>query len=248
MLLVLCSFTYAESDWQTSIYASQEGLQITYPKLDFYKVEDKNLTFNFNVFDINNTILNNDSVQCQFIIFENNGSRIINDSLLWDGINFYYNWNTTIYDTPRNFYYLLLCNRVDGSAKGFTSNNIRLNINSDNDTVNSTAFIALMIMVFGVIFVLFFIAERIEFGYFVDGKGQPIPFFKYLAWLVSGWLLLIPIQTAIKLIAIYNLFDSTLYDVVYSTIIYVMLFLTTIWLVGFVYKVFEIMDMFGKNE
>jgi len=251
MVLVLSSFTFASSEWQTSTYASQVGLQIIYPKLDFYKIIDHNLTFNFNVLDENNTHLENDTTQCIILIYNNNGSRIVNTTLLWDDINFYYNWNTINFTTPQNLYYTVFCNYVIGQqiiSKGFTSNNFRLNINGDNDTVNISGYIALIIMIFGVIFVLFFVAERIEFGYFIDSKGQPIQFFRYLVWIISGWILLIPIQTAIKLIEVYNYFDTSLYEVIYTSVIYIMLFLTTIWLVGFLYKILESMDMFNMKE
>lgn len=131
MLLLFCSFTYAASDWQTSIYSSETGLQITYPKLDFYKVDDHNITFNFNVFDINNTHLDNMTTQCLIFIFQNNGTRIINQPLNWDGNNFYYHWNTSNYTAPQNFYYTVFCNQLSDQtiiARGFTSNNFRLNI------------------------------------------------------------------------------------------------------------------------
>ena len=164
ILILLSSFCYAESEWQTSTYASQTGLQIVYPKLDFYNINDKNITFNFNVFNENNTHLENDTTQCIILIYQNNGSRIINSTLLWDNINFYYNWDITNYNSPQNFYYTLFCNQVSGQtiiAKGFSSNNFELNYDGRNPSLN-TNYLPIALFLIGICFILITISNNLD--------------------------------------------------------------------------------------
>lgn len=164
MFFVLVSYTFAVSDWQTSVYSSEVGLQITYPKLDFYSTEQPTIVFNFNVFDMNNTHLDNDTTQCAILIFKDNGTRIVNYYLLWDGLNFYYVWNKTNYTEPESFYYTLFCNEVVDQtiiAKGFTSNNFYLNYDGRDPTFN-TNYVAVVLIMVGLCFLFMYISNSLD--------------------------------------------------------------------------------------
>jgi len=224
------------------------GLQIIYPEFSIYKIGINPITFNFHIYNSTNFLMTNTTVNCSIHIYNFSGNHKIVANLTYDSSDkdFKYILNTSYITTPQPVTYLVDCNSP--SEYGFLANGVLFNRLGQDNSVNTSGYIALILMIFGVIFVLFFIAERIEFGYFIDSKGQPIQFFKYLVWIISGWILLIPIQTAIKLIEVYNYFDTSLYEVIYTSVIYIMLFLTTIWLVGFLYKILESMDMFNMKE
>jgi hypothetical protein len=159
LFLVLSSFCYAYSEWQTSTYATQEGLQIIYPKIDFYKYTFDNIIFNFNILDANNSNLNNSNTNCNIFLYQSNGTRLINQSLQWDNSNFYFIWDITNYSSPSTYYYTIFCNSTIG--KGVMSNNFELNYFGRNPIFN-TNYLAIVVCLIGICFILIFVSNNLD--------------------------------------------------------------------------------------
>ena len=159
MLLVLCSFAAASAEWQTSYYASQVGLLIVYPKLDYYKITESNVTFNFNVFDENNIQLDSTTTECSILMYTNNGSRFLHDNLSFDGTNFYYIWDKSNFSTPQSLYYTVMCNQ--SSANGFMSNSFDINYDARNP-LNNTNYLPIIICMLGMCLILLMINNSLD--------------------------------------------------------------------------------------
>lgn len=172
VFLVLSSFCYANSEWQTSTYGSQVGLQIVYPKLDFYKYTFDTIVFNFNIFSENNTFLTNSTTGCVIQIYKDNGTRLLTETLEYDLYNFYYIWNTTNHTTEKSFYYTVYCTQfvnLDGreqidmnvTGRGFMSNNFELNYYGRNPVFN-TNYLAIVVCLIGICFILIFVSSNLD--------------------------------------------------------------------------------------
>lgn len=244
MLLLLCVNAMALSSPQSSP-TTGNALQILYPKIDFYKLSNT-ISFDFGVLDANSTRLDNTTTNCTLNLHQSNGTDVLYINMTFDGYDFTYNWNSSNLTTQQDLYYNIYCNQAVN--KGYVSNNFRLNKSGQDDGFNSPAFIAILIAIFGMISILIIVAERLEFGIFEDDKGNVIPAFKYLAYLVSGWLLLIPIDIARQTAELYNIMSSLMIQTIYNALIGVMIFITALYIIGFAFKSLEKTGLWQPKE
>jgi hypothetical protein len=156
IFLFFSSFTSASSEWQTSTYATQEGLQIVYPKFDAYRFTDTNVIFNFNVYDESNNPIDDANTTCVMYFYASNGSRILEVPLSFDGTNFYYNLDLTNFSQPQNIYYTVFCDGLEG--KGFMSNNFQFT--ESGIFTNPNGYLSISIIILGIICILAYLGRN----------------------------------------------------------------------------------------
>jgi len=223
----------------TNNYFFDSGLAINYPLIGEHKISE-NLTLVFHVYNISNgVIIKNDTTICTFNLYDRNGEHLyrVDDvashlnhfDVEIDGINF-----TEIGTYP----YELHCNHTTQNLGGYVA--VQLHVTSTGLVGgNKTMFIVLLAAIFCAIIILMIVADKLEFFYFTDKKGDQIPIMKYLVWLVAGWLCLPMINVAVRLEYIETLGLANTLTTVHSTIVYIMLFVSMMWIIGMLFQVFK---------
>lgn len=130
-----------------------------------------------------------------------------------------------------------------------------------NFTINSTGyflqdeycggddnmFIAIGIILTGILFFLLFIADRFEFMYFTDSKERDIPLGKYTIWLICVWLMLPIVNVAIVANRTDSLGLTSTLGVFYKALWAIAFILSALWLLGFIFYILQKLGEMGQE-
>ena len=243
LMLLILPICYS-FDYQTSMYATDTGLQIFYSGQEFYKVSD-NFKINVMVINLTNYVLNSSLVSCNLNIYNNTGYLILNTTLLSNNTNDL-SREITGFNSIGFYSFNIFCNTT--SSYGMYSSSFKLTKKGGDDTQNSFAFISIIVAILGLIYVLIIIAERMEFGVFESSDGKQLPAVKYMIYLLSGWIFLIPLAIINIMIETYNLMSTGTIDILFSSVVTIMIFFTMLFVIGFGFKIIEKMGLFQSKE
>jgi hypothetical protein len=93
------------------------------------------------------------------------------------------------------------------------------------------------VVLLGVIGLLFFLAEKFDLFFFTDTLGRQYPIMRYLLYLIGGWFIFAIVAVVNRMAEIDNLEITGMLTTFMKAIMWVMLFVTIIWFVGFIYQV-----------
>jgi hypothetical protein len=148
LFLILISSVYSVSQ------ESNNGITIINPKLDYIKT---NTSFNlkFQVFDSNNTLLNNLSASCQLNFYNGRDSLLIQNSNLYfsnNEIDFYQNFSNGL--NKGSYYYLVWCNSINEG--GFISQSLEVTNNGEAPPKDLSPLVLLILFPFLFSLVIYF--------------------------------------------------------------------------------------------
>ncbi len=234
-------------DYQTNNYASSTGLQIFLPKQDYFK---SNQNFSITALVLNSTndwLISNSTISCRILTFNKTGDVLFNSSMTLNNYgNMFYIINAASLSNNGFYTYNIFCN--SSNEEGMVSSAFKMTPTGDSNDNNSNAFIGVILIIFGVIIVLIIVAERLEFGVFTDLDGTPSPAFKYLAYLLSGWILLIPIDMSRNIIELYNIMSSYTVQVIYNSFIAVLILFSLLFMFGYGFKAIQKLGLFNSKD
>lgn len=109
---------------------------------------------------------------------------------------------------------------------------------------NNTVYFVVLLAIIALIIILMYAADKIEFFYLSENNAQ-INIGKYIIFLLAGWLCAALMSVAIKINEIYTLTLSGTLEGVYSALIWIMLTITTLSLLGFIFSIFKRIGNYG---
>lgn len=123
LLISLASLVYsAQPTLVTQIDTT--GITIIYPKNEFFPL-NSNSKLHFHIYNTSDFLLTNTTTSCNFHLYNYSGNHVIEKYLEFDsnGMEFYFDLNTTFTSKPGIYPYLVYCNRSINEA-GFLSSSL----------------------------------------------------------------------------------------------------------------------------
>jgi hypothetical protein len=178
---------------------------------------------------IENTGINAD---CNLTLYNLTG-LIYNTQMSQVGLLYYLNLGTLEEATYSAEIY---CNKtINATHNAQYISGCTFKVNPEED---GNMYVAIGIIMLGVIGLLLLISERFTFFFF-----EKIPIMKYLVYLVGGWLLVASSNVIVRIVEIEDSNLVTTISGFYAAVMYIMIFITSMWLIGLIYyslnKIFE---------
>lgn len=110
------------------------------------------------------------------------------------------------------------------------------------------AYLTIALIILGVIAVLLYFANHLEFFYFEDSHGNQIPIMKYLVILGGGWMLLVVANIAVRVAEMTDVALVSSVTAFYKAVLYILVFVSTLWFLGLMFYIFKRLGWVGDKE
>lgn len=155
------------------------SLSIVYPNFDYIS-QYSNTTFNFQVFDSNNYLLDNSTTNCFFSLSEFNGNLLYSKQLDYNNNFFIVTLDGNNFTKLQTVYYNINCN--SSTDAGYLSKDVLITKNGNKNDVAS------ILGFFGIFIALIFFAWVMKFTYEQLDKKYGVKLFLLVIMLMIGLL------------------------------------------------------------
>lgn len=239
VILVLSSFSvYSAPPFIEQ--TSDNGLTILFPKSIYQKV-NTDFLFHIHVFDQNNTILNSSKITCMLHLYNQTLHHIATEQLTHLDFDFSYLINASLVPTAGVYSWNTWCYyKTESLAGGFASAEFILTSTGNEETQNNYLYFTVAFIYFVIIGFLFFFSSQIDFKYISKkGEEKTLSVFKYLVWVVCGWLIYASTFISIKINEIMQLGLTNLVLTISKSTMYIMYIFTAVFIFYIMYKALE---------
>jgi len=243
LVILMSGFVSAAQTDITQIYTEGQGVEIEYPKKQFYNNED-GIKLNFDIHNSTGYHLDDSEVDCEIVVNKGNGKTISYGPLI-------HNTTTDIYEYKLNesccqsigeYSFFAHCNSTQNEA-GFVSSNFIVTENGRRYD-SSDGMMYLTLVMFAVISSFVFIGfgtSNIRFG-----AGDFVNLVLKRASIILGFLLLSVTSTMIY--SIQNAFDLSVGISVYR-FVWIFLLASLLMMIYTVIKtLFDVIEMYGQRK
>lgn len=228
---------------------SSTGLTILYPKA-IYQKANQDFQFHIHLFDENNLILNSSVAGCRLHFYNQTGHHIIDTTLTYIDKDFSYNINGYLIPTSGTYAWNVWCYYLTGTEKGgFVSAEFFITETGKEESQNNYVYFTIAFIYFVIIGLLFFFSSQVDFKYISKkGEEKTLSAFKYLVWLICGWLIYASTFISIKINEVMLLGLTNLVLTISKATMYIMYIFTFIFIFYIIFKALAYLGGMFAND